>query len=271
MHQWLRLESLFVLAVVIGVTKVLHELGHALMCKRFGGECHQIGPMLLVFTPALYCDTSDSWMLPNRWQRAAVGVAGIATEVLLASLATFVWVSTGPGLSHFIAMNVMLVCGVSTVFFNANPLLRYDGYYVLSDLCDVPNLGERSRKLLAGDFARICLGVDEPSDEVFSRRSRFWLTVYAVTATAYRWGLTLLILWFVSQLLRPYRLGIDWQTAVPFCSWWPRLHVAPPSISFFAPPGSSEIDSNETCRCEYVYSCRHGLWSDVPATFRGIG
>ncbi|TWU05709.1 site-2 protease family protein [Stieleria varia] len=206
MSQWIRLDSVLILAAVIGGTKVLHELGHALMCKRFGGECHQIGPMLLVFTPALYCDTSDSWMLPSRWQRAAVGLAGIGTEVILAALATFLWASTGPGLPHYIAMNVMLVCGVSTILFNANPLLRYDGYYVLSDLCDVPNLGERSRKLLAGNISRWFFGVDEPSGEIYSRLERFWMTSYAVSATAYRWFLTLAILWFLSLILRPYRL-----------------------------------------------------------------
>ena len=97
MNDWLRLESLVLLAAAIGVTKMLHELGHAVVCKHFGGECHQIGPMLLVFTPALYCDTSDSWMLPSRAKRAAVGLAGIGTEVLLAALATFVWAWTAPG------------------------------------------------------------------------------------------------------------------------------------------------------------------------------
>ena len=77
MQYWIQLKALMTLATVIGATKVLHELGHAVVCRHFGGECHQIGPMLLVFTPALYCDTSDSWMLPNRFQRAAVGLAGI--------------------------------------------------------------------------------------------------------------------------------------------------------------------------------------------------
>ena len=205
MHQWLRMESLLILAGVIGVTKVLHELGHALICKRFGGECHQIGPMLLVFTPALYCDTSDSWMLPSRWQRAAVGVAGIATEVLLAAIATFVWVNSAPGLVHTIAMNVMLVCSISTVLFNANPLLRYDGYYVLSDLCDTPNLGEKSRRALSALAAWWFAGIDESTSE--DDEQGFWLIVYAILSTLYRWGLTLLILWFVSIMLRPYGLG----------------------------------------------------------------
>ena len=206
MSQWLRLESLLILAGVIGGTKVLHELGHAITCKHFGGECHQIGPMLLVFTPALYCDTSDSWMLPNRWQRAAVGMAGIATEVMLAAIATFVWASSAPGLTHYVAMNVMLVCSVSTLMFNANPLLRYDGYYVLSDICDVPNLGEKSRKLLSSHSSRLLFGVEEDDGEIHAGAGHFWMLVYAVAAFVYRWSLTLLILWFVSLILRPYGL-----------------------------------------------------------------
>ncbi len=205
-QQWFQLRSVFTLAVVLGVTKVLHELGHAVVCKRFGGECHQIGPMLLVFTPALYCDTSDSWMLPNRYARAAVGLAGIGTEVLLASIATLLWASTGPTLIHSLAMNVMVVCSVSTVLFNANPLLRYDGYYVLSDLCDVPNLGQKSRELTSRLAARVLFGVTTTDEEPIGRRERFWLVVYAVMATAYRWALTLLILWFLMLMLRPYRL-----------------------------------------------------------------
>lgn len=206
MSAWVRADSILILASVIGVTKVMHELGHAVVCKHFGGECHQIGPMLLVFTPALYCDTSDSWMLPNRFQRAAVGLAGIATEVILAAIATMIWINTGPGLVHYLAMNVMLVCSVSTLLFNANPLLRYDGYYVLSDLCDVPNLGERSRSLLSSDVNRWLFGVDETTGESYSSSSRFWITIYGICSAVYRWGLTLLILWFVSQMLRPYRL-----------------------------------------------------------------
>ena len=162
--------------------------------------------MLLVFTPALYCDTSDSWMLPNRFSRAAVGLAGIATEVGLAAIATIVWAYTAPGILHYVAMNVMLVCSVSTVMFNANPLLRYDGYYVLSDLCDVPNLGERSKKLLSAHVNQLIFGFDDQSDEPISTRAHIGLLAYGAMSFVYRWMLTLVILWFVSLILRPYRL-----------------------------------------------------------------
>jgi putative peptide zinc metalloprotease protein len=205
MQQWLQWRNVVILGAAIGVAKILHELGHALVCKHFGGECHQIGAMLLVFAPALYCDTSDSWMLPNRFARAAVGLAGIAAEGLLASLATLVWASSGDSLPHDLALHVMMVCGISTVLFNANPLLRYDGYYVLSDLCDVPNLAQRSRRLLSQWCGWAFLGIPpQPSES--PGRQQWGLVGYAVASLLYRWALTLLILWFVLLMLRPYRL-----------------------------------------------------------------
>ena len=206
MDRWLQFDAILILAAVIGVTKVCHELGHAIVCKHFGGECHQIGPMLLVFTPALYCDTSDSWMLPSRWQRAAVGLAGMGTEVFIAASATLVWFATAPGIVHYVAMNVMVVCSVSTVLFNVNPLLRYDGYYVLSDLCDMPNLSEQSRRLLSSTVNRVLFGIDERPHEEHAPATQMWMLLYALMAFCYRWGLTLVILWFVAHALRPMGL-----------------------------------------------------------------
>ena len=112
---------------------------------------------------------------------------------------------------HYIAMNVMLVCSVSTVLFNANPLLRYDGYYVLSDLTDVPNLSQVSNKVLTGCLGRLLFGLPNDDQQPTSRGEKFWLIVYASAAFLYRWALTLVIFWFLLLMLRPYRLeSIGW-------------------------------------------------------------
>src|SRR5690606_25016290 len=137
------------LGLTLAVTKVLHDFGHGLSCKHFGGECHEIGVMFLVLTPCLYCNVSDSWMLPNRWHRAFIGAAGMYVEVVLASICTFVWWFTEPGLLNYICLNVMFVSSVSTILFNANPLLRYDGYYILSDILEIPNLRQKATSILS--------------------------------------------------------------------------------------------------------------------------
>ncbi len=201
---FLNRENLLTMMLALGVTKILHEFGHALACRHFGGECHEIGPMLLVMTPALYCDTSDSWMLPSRWQRAAVGAAGMYVELVIAAIATVVWCWTEPGYVHYLCVRLMLICSLSTVIFNANPLLRYDGYYILSDLCNVPNLGQKAQQQLAVLLRSLTLGItDERADEPYNRP---FLVTYAIASTAYRWTVLLGILFFVSRALRPFHL-----------------------------------------------------------------
>ena len=148
-------QNWLLIAAVLGVTKMIHEFGHGLSCKHFGGECHEMGIMFLVLTPCLYCNVSDSWMLPNRWHRAAIGAAGMYIEVVLASLATFLWWFSEPGLLNYTCLNIMFVSSVSTILFNANPLLRYDGYYILSDIMEVPNLRQKA-----------CRGTEEDGKEV---------------------------------------------------------------------------------------------------------
>ncbi|WP_044254226.1 site-2 protease family protein [Rhodopirellula sp. SWK7] len=211
--EWLTMQNTLILAFVIGLTKVAHEFGHAAVSERFGARCQTIGPMLLVFTPALYCDTSQSWMLASRWKRAAVALAGIATEVLIASVAVWVWLSTAAGGVHTVASHVIAVCGISTLFFNANPLLRYDGYYLLSDLTDVPNLGTRANRRLTGLLRRVCLGVVDDRPTLERADGSTWLLVYAIAAFAYRWLLMFTIIGFIWYALRPHGLEVIGQFA----------------------------------------------------------
>ncbi len=199
-------ENWLLLAIVLGSTKILHEFGHGLSCKHFGGECHEMGVMLLVLTPCLYCNVSDSWMLPNKWHRAAIGAAGMYVEVVLASICTFIWWFTEPGLLHYVCLNIMFVSSVSTILFNANPLLRYDGYYILSDLMEVPNLRQKASTILNRTMAKYCLGMEQQEDPFLPKKNQWLFATYTVAAALYRWVVVLSILYFLNQVFEPYGL-----------------------------------------------------------------
>jgi putative peptide zinc metalloprotease protein len=194
------------LGLTLAITKVLHEFGHGLSCKHFGGECHEIGVMFLVLTPCLYCNVSDSWMLPNRWHRAAIGAAGMYVELVLASIATFIWWFTDPGPLNYICLNVMFVSSVSTILFNANPLLRYDGYYILSDVLEIPNLRQKASTILNRKLGHWCLGLEEPEDPFLPKRKQWLFAIYTVASAIYRWVVVLSILFFLNKVFEPYGL-----------------------------------------------------------------
>jgi putative peptide zinc metalloprotease protein len=166
--------------------KTLHEFGHAAACKRFGGEVHVMGVMLMVFTPVPYMDATSAWGFRSRWHRLLVGAAGMIAEVFVAALATFVWVKTGPGAVHSLAYNMMLVASVSTVLFNLNPLLRYDGYYMLVDLLGLPNLSQNSNQHLIHLAERKLFGVKQSESPATNRSERIWFTSYGIAANIYR-------------------------------------------------------------------------------------
>jgi len=196
------------LAAVLALAKVTHELGHALSCKHFGGECHEMGIMLLVFVPCLYCNVSDSWMLSSKWQRIAITAAGMFVEIVLASVCTILWLFSEPGLPGMLCLNMMFVCSVSTLLFNGNPLLRYDGYFILSDLVEVPNLAQQSKALVRRRLANLFLGIEPHDDRELPETHRGLLAAYGVAATFYRLVVVVAILWFCSKALKQYRLEI---------------------------------------------------------------
>jgi len=197
------------IAASIGIVKVLHEFGHGLACKRYGGEVHELGLMMLVFTPAMYCNVSDSWLLESKWKRAAIGAAGMYVELWLASIATFLWwTSSRDTTFNQLCLNIMFVCSVSTLMFNGNPLLRFDGYYILADLIEVPNLRQKASESLRRWFFWLCLGVELPADPYQPPRHRWFLAIYTIASFCYRWFVVFSILFLITRTLEPYGLAV---------------------------------------------------------------
>lgn len=175
------------LIAVFIVTKLVHETGHGVICKRLGGQVPEFGFMMLVMFPAPYVDASACWAFPNKWQRMAVGAGGMIFELGLAALASFLWVTAPEGsIPKQVAYNCMLTASISTVIFNANPLMRFDGYYMLSDLLEVPNLMQRSMNMLKYYAQKYIYRVDQAIPPTNAPAERTVLTVYGLLALAYR-------------------------------------------------------------------------------------
>ena len=198
MDRLLSPENLVLLWFVYPAVKALHELGHAYATKRWGGEVHEIGIMLLVFTPVPYVDASAAWGFRDKRKRMVVGAAGIAVELFLGALALFTWLSVEAGTVRAVAHNVMLISGISTLLFNGNPLLRFDGYYVLSDAIEIPNLGTRSNKYLGYLLQRYVCGVRDADNPAETAGERAWMMLYGITAFIYRIFILFVITIFIA-------------------------------------------------------------------------
>ncbi|MEO0465133.1 MAG: site-2 protease family protein [Pseudomonadota bacterium] len=199
-------ESLLLLLITYPVVKAIHELGHAYAITRWGGEVHEIGIMFLIFMPVPYVDASDSLSFPSKWKRAFVASAGILVELGLAAIAMIVWVNAEPGLVRAFAFNTMLIGGASTLFFNGNPLLRFDGYYVLSDLLEIPNLGQRSNRYIGYLVQRYLLDIKDAKNPAHAPGEPAWFVTYGVLAFLYRIFITIAIIMLVSSMF--FSLGI---------------------------------------------------------------
>ena len=189
--------TLMVLAYVS--VKTLHELGHAYALRTFGAEVHEMGVMFLVFLPVPYVDASASLAFEKKSHRIVVRAAGILVELFLSVLALIVWLAVEPGLVREFSFNVLLVAGVSTLLFNGNPLLRFDGYYVLSDALEMPNLGARATRYLGYLAQRYLFGASQALSPVSAEGERRWLFTYGIASFIYRVGILFSIGLFVAQ------------------------------------------------------------------------
>ncbi len=203
----LELDNLWLLYASMVIVKVIHEFSHAFACKWFGrregtgGEVHVMGVMLLVFMPLPYMDASSAWAFRSKWRRAVVGAAGMLAELAIAAVAAVVWSRTAPGTLRTIAFNVIFIASVSTLLFNGNPLLRFDGYYILSDLLEIPNLYQRARGYLYYLARRYAWGVRRPQNPAHSWGERAWFIVYGLASLVFRIFISIRIILFLGNRL----------------------------------------------------------------------
>ncbi|MEE9493835.1 MAG: biotin/lipoyl-binding protein [Gammaproteobacteria bacterium] len=192
-------ENLIILWLTYPVVKTLHEFGHAFATRVWGGEVHEMGITLLVLMPIPYVDASSANAFPDKNRRMIVGASGMLVEWFVAAMAVFIWVNAEPGLVRDVAWNVMLIGGLSTLLFNGNPLLRFDGYYILADAVEIPNLAKRSQQHLGYLIKRHLFGVEEVESVATSDGERRWFTGYGIASFSYRMFIMTAIILFIAS------------------------------------------------------------------------
>jgi len=224
-HTFTSPSNLILLAVAFVTMKLLHELAHGLAVKRWGGEVHDMGIVMLVLLPIPFVDASAANGFADKYKRVSTSAAGIMVELFLASLALTIWVAVEPGWVKQFAVNVMVIGAVSSFLFNGNPLLRFDGYYVLADLLEIPNLASRSQGYLGHLTRRMLLGSLGETSTAKDRREAIWLGGYGVLSFTYRIVLLFTIALYLSEsfLALGVMLGV-WAFATQII--WPTLKGA---------------------------------------------
>ena len=192
-------SNLLLLWFVYPVVKAVHEWAHGLAVKARGGTVREIGLLFIIFTPVPYVDASSSYGFASKWARAQVAAAGIMAELALGAVALYVWLAAEPGLLTAIAYNVILIAGVSTLLVNGNPLMRYDGYFIATDLLELPNLAQRAQAYWVWLSDRFLFGARDAEPPLASQGERAILAVYGAVAPVYRLLITVGLIWFVAS------------------------------------------------------------------------
>lgn len=174
------------LLVVLAGVKIVHEMGHAMACHAYGARCHEMGVMFLLGVPCLYCDVTDAWRIADPKRRAMIAAAGVYVEIVVAMVAYWVWLRAGVPAVRLGALQVFLSSTVVTLLINGNPLMRYDGYYVMSDLFGITNLSERAAEHWQA-WKRAWFGTRSGIDAANALQPASGYVAYYIASSMYRW------------------------------------------------------------------------------------
>jgi putative peptide zinc metalloprotease protein len=222
-------NNVLLLWFIYPLVKAVHEWAHGMAVKAYGGAVREIGMMFVVLMPVPYVDATSSYRFPSKWARAMVAAAGIMAELVLGAIAMYVWLMAESGLVTAVAFNVLLIAGVSTLLVNGNPLMRYDGYYMLCDVIEIPNLGQRATQYWTYLIDRYAYGARDAHPPLQIMGERWILAMYGVLAPVYRLFITFGLIWFVASeylFLGALMAALAVLTAVMVPLWkgWKHLH-----------------------------------------------
>ena len=192
-------SNLFLLYISLSMLKLLHEISHSMMIKKYGGSVNTIGIMFLILTPLPYMDATHSWFFANKYHRMLVGFAGIMSDLFFAAIAAIIWANSGDGLVHSISFNIMLIGSISSLLFNGNPLLKFDAYFILSDWLEIPNFFNKSKEQVFYLVEKYIFRIEHTSSAAHSLSEAFWLVFYAVASYIYRFLVALGIIIYVAD------------------------------------------------------------------------
>jgi putative peptide zinc metalloprotease protein len=219
-------------ALTLACLKVVHELGHAYTAKRYGCRVPTMGVALLVLFPVLYSDVNEAWKLRSRQQRLAIGLAGVAAELACAAVALLAWALLPNGPARSVAFLVATSTWLTTVLLNFSPFMRYDGYYVLSDWLEMPNLHQRAFALAAWWLRETLLGLGDPVPEELPPRRQRMLIVFAFLTWLYRFtlflGIAVLVYHFAIKIVGVAMMVVEvgyfiaWPVVSELKTWWDR-------------------------------------------------
>lgn len=202
----LSIHNAFYLIIIWAVTKIIHEIFHGLVCKKYGGHIHEAGVFLVLLAPiGGYVNASSVWRFSDKWQRIHVSLAGMFVDLLIAGIFVWVWANTDQGALNFFAYNVILTAGLGTLLFNANPLMRFDGYFILSDILNIPNLYVAGQKYIQYLNKRYLQGQFEPLP-TWTTTQKWIIKTYGVLALW--WRILIMIGILVTANLMMHGVGV---------------------------------------------------------------